>query len=98
LNFWIPIMFLVRDVRLHEYVAVSVESTPINIGGQRDAVDLPFLLKEFRRLGFGAVISSDCHDSRYLGCAFEDAAELLRTAGFTERYLLTPDGFTAVAL
>jgi histidinol-phosphatase (PHP family) len=76
----------------------EVNTGAISRGYRTTPYPSPFLLKEFRRLGFGAVISSDCHDSRYLGCAFEDAAELLRTAGFTERYLLTPNGFTAVAL
>ena len=57
-----------------------------------------FLMKELKRLGFGAVISSDCHDRRYLDCAFDAAAESLRACGFTERYILTASGFTAVAL
>ena len=57
-----------------------------------------FLMKELRRMGFGAVISSDCHDGRYLDCGFADSAELLRAAGFTERYILTGSGFTAVPL
>ena len=57
-----------------------------------------FLMKELKRLGFGAVISSDCHDRRYLDCAFDAAAESVRACGFTERYILTASGFTAVAL
>lgn len=28
-----------------------------------------YLLKELRRLGFGVIISTDCHDSRFLDCA-----------------------------
>jgi histidinol-phosphatase (PHP family) len=56
------------------------------------------LIKEFRSRGFGAVISSDCHDGRYLDCGFEDARELLKEGGFTERYILTDNGFKAVAI
>lgn len=56
------------------------------------------LLKEFKRQGFGAVISSDCHDGNMLDCAFDDSRELLRAAGFNERYVLTDNGFSAVAL
>ena len=56
------------------------------------------LIKEFRSRGFGAVISSDCHDGRYLDCGFEDARELLKAGGFTERYILTDNGFKAVAI
>lgn len=58
----------------------------------------PFLLPELRRLGFGAVISSDCHNAAYLDAAFDTAAELLRAAGFREYYILTDDGFCPVAL
>ena len=57
-----------------------------------------FILHALREHGFGATISSDCHDGRSLDCAFDVAAELLRTAGFRERYVLTDDGFTAVPL
>ncbi|MBQ8350454.1 MAG: histidinol-phosphatase HisJ family protein [Clostridia bacterium] len=57
-----------------------------------------FLMKELRRLGFGAIISSDCHDNRYLDFGFETARELLAEAGFRERYILTKTGFRAVEL
>ncbi len=56
------------------------------------------ILKELRRRGFGAVISSDCHDATHLACGFHQAASLLQAAGFTERYILTATGFAAVAL
>lgn len=58
----------------------------------------PFIIKELRRLGFGAVITSDCHDKNYIDCYFEEAAELLRSCGFTEKYIITDDGFKAVEL
>jgi histidinol-phosphatase (PHP family) len=56
------------------------------------------LVREFREAGFGAVITSDCHDAAKLDCAFEDARALLEAAGFRERYILTGDGFRAVEL
>lgn len=56
------------------------------------------LIKEFKARGFGAVISSDCHDGRYLDCAFEEARELLLAGGFNERYVLTSKGFIAVEI
>lgn len=55
-------------------------------------------LQEFNRCGFGALITSDCHDKAYLDCRFEDARELLAAAGFHSRYILTDGGFTEVGL
>jgi histidinol-phosphatase (PHP family) len=56
------------------------------------------LLKEFKRLGFGAVISSDCHDMRYLDYGFDQAHMLLKQCGFRETYVLTDSGFVPVEL
>lgn len=56
------------------------------------------LLRELNARGFGAVISSDCHDGRKLAYGFEEAAELLEFCGFRERYILTESGFRAVGL
>ena len=55
-------------------------------------------LKEFKRLGFGAVITSDCHNKDFLDCAFDDAAALLAEAGFKTKWVLTDSGFQEVAL
>ena len=56
------------------------------------------ILKELKRLGFGAISSSDCHDGRKLDCGFEQARELLLHCGFKEKYILTDSGFRAVEL
>lgn len=56
------------------------------------------LLRELKARGFGAIISSDCHDARNLTAGFDQAKELLIEAGFKEKYILTKDGFTAVEL
>lgn len=58
----------------------------------------PFLLKEMKRMGFGAVITSDCHDSRFLDCHYGQARELLLEAGFREIFILTEKGFVPTAL
>lgn len=55
-------------------------------------------LKEFNRLGFGVVITSDCHDKAHLDCFYEESEQLLQAAGFHSRWILTPDGFQEVAL
>lgn len=56
------------------------------------------LIKKFREMGFGAVITSDCHNAEYLDCAFSDARKLLLECGFGEHYILTDSGFKAVEL
>ncbi len=57
-----------------------------------------FIIKEMKRLGFGAVISSDCHDMTKMCCGFELASELLCAAGYKEKYILTDKGFCAFKL
>ncbi len=56
------------------------------------------ILKELKRIGFGAIISSDCHDANTLECGFDSAKELLQEAGFREKFILTDDGFVPTAL
>ena len=64
----------------------------------RNIYPIPELVREFKRQGFGAIISSDCHDGRQLAHGYEEARELLASCGFTERYILTETGFKAVEL
>ena len=56
------------------------------------------IIKELTRLGFGAVITSDCHEKSKLDCKFDEAAELLKAGGYKEKYVLTEQGFSPVAL
>lgn len=58
----------------------------------------PFIIKEMKRLGFGAIISSDCHDRNFLDCAYDEAKRLLKEAGYTEHYVLKDEGFVAIPL
>ena len=57
-----------------------------------------YIIKEMKRLGFGAIISSDCHDRYFLDCGYEDAKRLLIEAGFTEHYVLKDEGFVPIPL
>lgn len=57
-----------------------------------------FIIKELRQLGFGAVISSDCHNCNQVDQHFDEAAQLLRSCGFKERFVLTEEGFVPEAL
>lgn len=56
------------------------------------------IIKEMKRMGFGAVITSDCHDKNMLDCKFDEATEFLKECGFREKYVLTKHGFSSVAL
>ena len=101
------------DVQSREYLGYAVEAIEavrgkipffeVNTGSlARGYRSTPYpsveLVKELRERGFGAIISSDCHDGHQLDCGFEEARELLAACGFTERYILTDNGFAAVAL
>ena len=55
-------------------------------------------LKEFNRCGFGAVITSDCHDKNFLDCFYDEAEQMLKAAGFQSKWILTEKGFTEVGL
>ena len=90
-------------VRAAEALVGKVKFFEINTGAiSRGYRSTPypdaFILKEMKRLGFGAVISSDCHDRNFLDCGYEEAKKLLREAGFTEHYVLKEDGFVAIPL
>lgn len=55
-------------------------------------------LREFQKCGFGAVITSDCHNKQFLDCFYEEAKQLLAAVGFRAIWILTDDGFREVAL
>ncbi len=71
----------------------EVNTGAISRGYRTTPYPSPFILKELKRLGFGAIISSDCHNKNYLDCHFEESRELLRSCGFRELYFLGKDGF-----
>ncbi len=56
------------------------------------------IIKRLRELGFGAVITSDCHDKTMIDCNFDEATELLKFCGFKGKYILTEKGFAEVPL
>lgn len=76
----------------------EVNTGAISRGYRTTPYPSPFLLKYLKERGWNATISSDCHDARYLKQSFEQAGELLKSAGFREYYVLTKDGFKAIPL
>jgi len=90
-------------VRAAEALAGKIPYFEVNTGamarGYRTApYPTLFIMKELRRLGFKPLISSDCHDRFRLDCGFDLSERMLMEAGFTERYVLTKNGFMPVAL
>ena len=57
-----------------------------------------WLLREIRARGCRVMLSSDCHDRRYLEFGFDVARALAAEAGFTERTVLRGGKFVSVAL
>ena len=76
----------------------EVNTGAISRGYRTTPYPAPFIIKEMKRLGFGAIISSDCHDANFLDCAYEEAKKLLKDAGYTEHYVLKEEGFVAIPL
>lgn len=70
----------------------EVNTGAIARGYRKTPYPAPFLLREMKRLGYGAVVSSDCHDRRALDCYYKEAEALLEAYGFREVYILTAPG------
>ena len=75
----------------------EVNTGAIGRGYRTSAYPMDFFLPELKRLGYGAVITSDCHDIRCLSTGFDMAETMLKNAGFTEHYVLKDAGFVPVA-
>ncbi len=56
------------------------------------------ILKELKKAGFGAVITSDCHSKNMLDCYFDESAKLLKECGFDCKFVLTDKGFIQAEL
>ena len=56
------------------------------------------ILKLLRENGFGATISSDCHDKQYVDFGYDMAAEALREVGYTSKFIFNGKDFEEVAL
>lgn len=101
------------DTSSNKYLSFGIEAIrslkgkiplfEVNTGAiARGYATLPYpqleFLKEFKKCDFGAVISSDCHNKRYLDCNFDAARELLILAGFSSVWVLTENGFKEIPI
>lgn len=57
-----------------------------------------FILREIAKTGCGIVLSSDCHDNRFLTYGFERAIDVCKACGVRELQMLTKEGFKGLAL
>lgn len=76
----------------------EVNTGAISRGYRTSAYPQMEFLKEFNRCGFGAVITSDCHDKNYIDCYYEEAEGMLKEAGFRSKWILTDAGFKEVGI
>lgn len=58
----------------------------------------PFLLKELKALNRSVILTSDCHDNKYLDCEYDSALDLIRSCGFSEAAVWTQDGFQGMKI
>ena len=82
-------LYAVREKR--EFFEINTGA--ISRGWRTDPYPQRFLLNEMRRLDCKMVLSSDCHNGKYLSCHFDESKEILKAAGFNELYVLTKNGF-----
>ena len=72
-------------------VRESFEVFEVNVGsvarGYKDTpYPAPFILDRMRELDCKMIITTDCHNKKFLDFGFDDAVELLRSRGFSEIY------------
>ena len=85
--------FLDAGFRALERMAATNALLEVNTGaiprGYRDVIYPSLkLLRRWRELGGRAIVSSDCHDARYLDAAYDRAYALLRAAGYKTAWAL----------
>lgn len=57
-------------------------------GWRADPYPSPPLLARWRELGGRTIVSADCHDARFVDCAFDLCVQMLLAAGFTQCWRL----------
>ncbi len=67
---------------------LEVNTGAIARGWRTDPYPSPLLLRRWRELGGRVIISADCHDLRFIDCAFGQCVPLLLGAGFSEAWRL----------
>lgn len=76
-----------------KYEFFEVNTGAIGRGYRKTPYPDPFILEEMKRINCKLLITSDCHNRMFLDCAYTEALELVRAAGFDEIYYLSDKGF-----
>ena len=76
----------------------EVNSGAIGRGYRTTPYPDELLIKELKRQGFGAVTTSDCHNSEWLGIGYDESVELLKHCGYKCIYILTKNGFKPISI
>ena len=76
----------------------EVNTGAISRGYRKSPYPQMEFLKEFNRCGFGIVITSDCHNKKFIDCFYNEAEEMISAAGFKSKWILTGNGFKEVEL
>ena len=71
----------------------EVNSGAIARGYRTTPYPTPFVMKELKRLGFGVIIASDCHDRTKLDLGYDLSRDMLKECGYKEHFVLTKQGF-----
>ena len=86
------------DALIPHVKILEINTGAIARGYRKTPYPTAFLLREWKKRGGEIIISSDCHDKRFLACGFADSAELAKSCGFTHTHVLTQNGFLPIAL
>lgn len=76
----------------------EVNTGAIARGYRTEPYPAPFLLKELRALNCSVVLTSDCHDMRYLDCGYKESLALIQACGFDEILVMKEHGLEGVKL
>lgn len=87
---------------LHEvarhFQVFEVNTGAIARGYRTTPYPAPFILKEMRALNCSVVLTSDCHDKRFLSSGYKRSLELIRACGYQEILVMKEEGLSGIKL
>ena len=86
------------DTAISRGLVLEVNTGAISRGYRTTPYPHPAILKYLLERNAPVVVTSDCHDARYLDCHYDETAELLRSIGFKSTLRLRKDGWEEIGL